>query len=120
MAQVLQSIDLVLQRKVAISCLPYAFFASHPGAERELEGLSDLAISIDGVSIAAFLKELDPGVFRISLRAREIWDVGSVAEHFGGGGHRKAAGCQIAGDYSSVIEKLLAVIRHVNPGLRRD
>lgn len=119
MAQVLQSIELLGHRKIGISCLSHAFFKSHPGVEHELEGFSDLAISIEGVQIAAFLKEFEPGGYKISLRSRGDWDVGSVAETFGGGGHRKAAGCHLPGDYPTVVANLMEVIYRINPGLRR-
>lgn len=120
MAQVLAGMELLDNRRIAVSMLPYAFFVSHPGAARELEGLSDLAVSIEGVCVAAFLREMQPGNYKISLRARGDWDVGSVAEQFAGGGHRKAAGCQINGDYRDVIAKLVDAIRRTNPCRRQN
>ena len=49
---------------------------------------------IEGVEIAAFLKE-DGGKVRTSLRAKSWGNVESIARAFGGGGHIKAAGCTL-------------------------
>ena len=51
--------------------------------------------SIAGVEYAAFLKEKDEGVIRVSLRAKRNGDVSVIAKEFGGGGHTKAAGCTL-------------------------
>ena len=119
MAQVLQSLTLYRNRRIAISHLPHAFFQSHPTLDRELEGFSDFGISLKGVRITAFLKERTPGEYRTSLRAIENFDVESVAKTFGGGGHRKASGCLIKGAYAEVLENLLDAIERSNPHLNR-
>ncbi|MCD4654896.1 bifunctional oligoribonuclease/PAP phosphatase NrnA [bacterium] len=119
MAQVLQSITLYSNNRVSISHIPLAFFQSNPDVERDLEGFSDLGISMKGVRIAVFLREKESGMFKASLRATGKFDIGSVATQFGGGGHRKAAACQINGTYSEVVELLINSIQKFNPGLNR-
>ena len=47
--------------------------------------------------MVAFLKEEEPGRWTVGLRSNPGIDVGVVAAGFGGGGHRQAAGCDIAG-----------------------
>ncbi|MGB3976610.1 MAG: bifunctional oligoribonuclease/PAP phosphatase NrnA [bacterium] len=115
LAQVLQSIELLDGGKIAVSHLPYAFFANQLGIDRELEGFSNLALSIDGVQISIFMRELEPMNFKISLRAIDNWDVASVAEKFGGGGHRKASGCKIHGEYMNIVTQLIQHIHQFNP-----
>ena len=44
---------------------------------------------------AAFVKEKEPGVIRVSLRAKRRGDVAAIASELGGGGHVKAAGCTL-------------------------
>ena len=88
-----------------------AFFLENPASWNELEGFSDLGISVKNVKMSAFLKEINPETFKVSLRSTEDYDVGSVAAKFGGGGHSKAAGCEINGSYSIVLNKLLKEIK---------
>lgn len=51
--------------------------------------------SLAGVEYAAFVKEKEPGVIRVSLRAKRKGNVAKIAADLGGGGHVKAAGCTL-------------------------
>ncbi len=53
--------------------------------------------SLEGVRIALSVKqsETDPTEWRVSSRATEDIDVSAVCASFGGGGHRRAAGCTV-------------------------
>lgn len=60
----------------------------------DTEGMIDVIRNIEGVELAAFLKEKGDAV-RVSMRAKTSGDVNSIAKVFGGGGHIKAAGCTL-------------------------
>ncbi len=62
----------------------------------DTEGFSEVPIAIRGVEASALLKELpDQDYIKVSLRSRGPVDVCAVARVFGGGGHTRAAGCEI-------------------------
>lgn len=61
----------------------------------DLEGLVDYTLSLDSVRLGALLKELGPRKTKASLRSNNAVDVAQLAQRFGGGGHRNAAGCII-------------------------
>ena len=66
------------------------------GAEPfETDSVIENLRSISGVEYAAFVKEKEPGVIRVSLRAKRRVDVVAIASELGGGGHVKAAGCTL-------------------------
>ncbi len=66
------------------------------GAEPfETDSVIENLRSISGVEYAAFIKEKEPGVIRVSLRAKRRGDVAAIASELGGGGHVKAAGCTL-------------------------
>lgn len=66
------------------------------GAEPfETEGIIQNIRSLSGVEYAAFVKEKEPGVIRVSLRAKRRGNVAAIAQELGGGGHIKAAGCTL-------------------------
>jgi phosphoesterase RecJ-like protein len=71
-------------------------------SEEDSDGIVNHALSIDIVEAVAFFKELSPGVYRVSLRSKGKNNVAKVAETFGGGGHRNAAGCRVEGDFEDV------------------
>jgi len=58
----------------------------------DAEGMIDIAVGTRGVKAAAFIRAMEDGRFKVSLRSRCEADVREIAEKYGGGGHRKAAG----------------------------
>lgn len=74
--------------------------------------LVEIPRSLAGNEVAYLLRENQDGKsVRCSLRSNPPFAVGSVAEHFGGGGHLQAAGCTIDGDLDSVVSVLLPQLR---------
>ena len=63
----------------------------------DAEGLIDIAVGTKGVKAAAFIRAMEDGRFKVSLRSRYEADVREIAEKFGGGGHQKAAGFRFRG-----------------------
>jgi phosphoesterase RecJ-like protein len=63
----------------------------------EAENLVNFLTGTEGSTMAAILYENENG-WRVSMRTLTPGvDVAAIAAHFGGGGHPKAAGCQITG-----------------------
>ncbi|MBV9073827.1 MAG: bifunctional oligoribonuclease/PAP phosphatase NrnA [Acidobacteria bacterium] len=84
------------------------------GLEEDCEGLVNYALSIDGVEVAMFFRELADGRYRVSLRSKGQVNVGTVAEQFGGGGHVCASGCAVAGPLATSLELMLTQLRSVS------
>ena len=76
-------------------------------SEEDSDGIVNHALSIDEVEAVAFFKELAEGMYRVSLRSKNKYNVAKVAETFGGGGHRNAAGCRIEGDLEDVKRRVI-------------
>ena len=68
----------------------------------DADSVADDLRSIEGVKVAALLRETGRGSTRVSLRSKKNINVALVAKRFGGGGHHSSAGCRIA---HSDIEK---------------
>jgi phosphoesterase RecJ-like protein len=88
--------------RVATVELPKRFFSESGARDEDSEGLVNRARGISGVAAAALLREGENGEIRCSLRSKGIVDVRAVAARHGGGGHRNAAGCRVAGTLESV------------------
>jgi phosphoesterase RecJ-like protein len=71
------------------------------------DGLINMPLTVQDIEAVAFLKEISPEVYRISLRSKGDVDVNRVAKAFGGGGHKNAAGCSMTGAYPDIRRKLL-------------
>ena len=85
--------------------------------EIDTEDITTLARSIKGVEMVLFFKEMEPDVFRVSLRSKGRANAAKVAEHFGGGGHVHASGFTAHGPYERLI---VEVPRTVEALLRED
>ena len=77
----------------------------------DLDGIvSQLKMTKD-VDLAVFMYELEPDVYKVSLRSTEAVDASRVCQKFGGGGHMRAAGFTGQGSAESVIEMLTEEIK---------
>lgn len=112
----LADLKLSHHHKVARIWLTRDMFQKTGATREDTEGIIDYARAIEGVLVAVLFEELDePGKTRISLRSKHPkLDVNSIARHFGGGGHREAAGAKLSGDQRQsehqVLEKIHAAL----------
>lgn len=79
--------------------------------EEDCEGLVNYVLSIGGVDVAAFFRELSDGRYRVSLRTKGKLNVAQVAESFGGGGHECASGCSVDGPLADAVSRVLSRLR---------
>lgn len=64
--------------------------------------LVDILRSIENVEVAVLLKQIKGKNYSVSLRSNNYYDVASFASHFGGGGHKRAAGMSLVGSINQV------------------
>jgi bifunctional oligoribonuclease and PAP phosphatase NrnA len=79
--------------------------------EEDCEGLVNYALSMADVQVAIFFRELPQGRYRVSLRSKGSVNVSTVAEHFGGGGHKCASGCSLEGPLAIAVSRVVERLR---------
>lgn len=77
----------------------------------DLEGISIISRSVEGVLAGVTLKQIDTEKFKLSLRTYPPLDASAICSKIGGGGHKAAAGALISGTLSEAKEKVLNAIR---------
>ena len=82
----------------------------------DMEGIVDYPLSMEGIDLAAFFREEAKGRYRVSLRSKSHYDVSKVAAHFGGGGHRNAAGLAVEGSFQEVVGKVVLELEKLVDG----
>jgi phosphoesterase RecJ-like protein len=117
LADVLGTLSVAPGGKLATITITNAMLA-RTGTHLDLtDGFINYARAIDGVEVAVSLRE--PSQFgevsanpawRVSFRSRGKVNVAAIAQRFGGGGHRNAAGCTMQGDEAQVRAQLTAEI----------
>ena len=78
----------------------------------ELDGFAAIPLTVDGVKIGITLKQQpeDDRLFKASIRTVSA-DASAIAAEFGGGGHIRAAGCNIRGTEREVAEKVISAAK---------
>ena len=71
----------------------------------EVESIVDIVRTTSQAEVAAVFKEIEPGRWSVSMRAKSV-DLTVVAGGFGGGGHRFAAGYSAIGPAEDVVRAL--------------
>jgi phosphoesterase RecJ-like protein len=107
LGMVLSSIERDETGKIAWITMDRETMYEADASEEDSDGIVNHALSVGDVEAVAFFKELSPGVYRISLRSKGKNNVAKVAEVFGGGGHRNAAGCRVEGDLEEVKRRVI-------------
>jgi len=70
-------------------------------------GFVNIPLAARDVVAAIYMREVGENRFRASLRSKGDINVARVAERFGGGGHRNAAGLKIDGDWDEAEKKIV-------------
>ena len=76
----------------------------------DMDNISGYPRTIEGVCLAATLRELADGRVKLSLRALPGYDAGAICAKFGGGGHKSAAGATFATSLAEAAEKVMAAL----------
>ncbi|MGN0706640.1 MAG: bifunctional oligoribonuclease/PAP phosphatase NrnA [Faecalibacterium sp.] len=86
----------------------------------DLEELTGLPISIEGVKVGLTLRQQPGGSYRISVRTVKGVDACAIARRLGGGGHNRAAGCELLGNLENTKTAILAEVEAVLDAPRED
>ncbi len=92
--------------QVAVCALPAQVERELGLTEDDLENVSGFPKSIEGVRIAATLRQVGSGFVKISVRALPGYDAAAVCAKFGGGGHKGAAGAVIRAELEEAAAKV--------------
>lgn len=73
-------------------------------------GFVNIPLAARDVVAVVYMREVGPQSFRISLRSKGNINVAKIAEQFGGGGHKNAAGCRIEGDWNEKEREIVSAV----------
>ncbi len=65
------------------------------------------------IKVSILFNEIDDNYYKISLRSKDEINVAQVAEIFGGGGHKSAAGCRIKANFETAKREILEKLRQM-------
>lgn len=110
MNEVVNTLEILFDGKADIAYVTQEMLDKTGALMEETEGIIEILRNISGVEISAFLKESKDNEIKVGLRAKTYGDVSKIAQAFGGGGHKKAAGCTLNTTLEEAKEKITAAI----------
>jgi phosphoesterase RecJ-like protein len=107
----LLSLQLVAGGKLAVMRVTRDDFAQSKADVPDTENLINIPLQIRSVEVSLlFTESLDDGPVRVSLRSKGQVDVAKFAERFGGGGHARAAGLKVDGNFGEVLDQVVTAM----------
>lgn len=96
--RILDTLEYFGDGKIAVITITAQMLLDEGIDDSELDGISALPRTIEGVEVGITLREKKSGFFKASVRTTSLYDASKICEKFGGGGHKRAAGCVIEKD----------------------
>ena len=112
MGRVLTESIMLLNGKCIVGCLRRKDMEFYGVDGKDLDGIVSQLRLTSGVEVAIFLYEINTQQFKVSLRSNGKIDVSKIAVYFGGGGHTRAAGCEMQGSMYDVVNNITGEIVH--------
>jgi phosphoesterase RecJ-like protein len=106
----LKSIELKFNGKLALMYLKKKMLERNGVKLEEVEGFVEFPRLIKGVEVAVFIVEINDKKTKVNFRSHGSIDVDDIADEFGGGGHKSAAGCIIPSNIKESENVLLKTI----------
>ncbi len=113
--RIVGTVELDRERHIALAYMSRQMVLEEGAAVDETEGVAEYLRGIEEAEVVMLLKETAEGEMRVSMRSRPEVDVAAIASALGGGGHRQAAGCTIAGPLEVAKATLIAAFDRLNP-----
>lgn len=112
----LERLDCGPSGRIIWSALSQDDFRETGARPDETDGIINELRAVRGADLAVLLREEADGEVRVSFRAREGIDAASLAEQFGGGGHRAASGATLPGPLSEATRRVIAAAERALAG----
>ena len=109
-ANLIANMNFYFDGAVAIMRLDNQMIASAGATEDDLDNISALARSVEGVELGILVREREEGISKISMRSSERVNASEICSFFGGGGHIRAAGGTIE---SAPCEAEAKIVEHL-------
>jgi len=112
---VLSTLELHADDRIAIQTMTADTLKDTGSSYEDAEGLINVPLQAASIEVSIFFKENEQGTLRCSLRSKGGVNVAQIAQSFGGGGHKSAAGFKspfpLALIRSRVLELVSAALR---------
>lgn len=110
LARILLESKLHMEGKVISGFIDIKTMAEMGVTGKDFDGVINQLRITQGVDCAIFMYQINAVTYKVSLRSKKIVDVSKIAEHFGGGGHVRAAGFYYKGEPEEILAEILKLV----------
>ncbi len=107
---VLSSLELHYDQHVALVTMTKETIAECGAMYEEADTIINIPLKSEPIRVSVFLKENEKGILRCSMRSKGNIDVSHIAQTFGGGGHKTAAGFKSKWPLDTLKQKVLDML----------
>lgn len=100
----LDSLKMYFDGRCAVITVTRDMFRESGSDEREVDAIAPIPRQIEGVAVGVTMRERSDGRFKVSMRSGEEADVSEICASLGGGGHKRASGCDVAGPLEAAVK----------------
>jgi len=119
---VLSTLELHEGGRIAVQTMLKSDLEQAGAGYEEVEPLINIPLRSKDIEVSILFKESPEGRLRCSLRSKGAVNVSILAQNFGGGGHKTAAGFKCARGLAEtkveVLQKVTAALRAASSGVR--
>ncbi|NLL63443.1 MAG: bifunctional oligoribonuclease/PAP phosphatase NrnA [Ruminococcaceae bacterium] len=108
--EVLKGMRMFLDNKVVVLKVTQEMLDKTGALSEYYDAIATLSRQVEGTLCGITMKENSEGGYKFSLRTHDSIDAAALCSAFGGGGHIRAAGCEIEGDEEEALLKMLKLI----------
>lgn len=104
---------LEMRDGLAIMHITREMFRRTGTSSADTENFSNFPRMVSATALSALFREIGNGTWKVSLRSKGNLNVAAIAERFGGGGHRNAAGYRTDAGLAAAKSRLRTIYRQV-------
>ena len=98
----------LMDGRVMVSVTDLETLREYGADKKDLSGIVNQLRIVKGVDVAVYVYETEENAYKVSMRSgTDEIDLSKVSSYFGGGGHVRAAGCNLKGTKEEVIHKVM-------------
>ncbi len=111
-AKALESLEMYFDGKCAVMTVTQDALKNTGTDESDCDGIAAIPRKIEGVLVGVTVRERTDGTYKVSLRSHAPVDCTKICTEMGGGGHARAAGCDIEREcFEEKKAQLLSIIK---------
>jgi phosphoesterase RecJ-like protein len=110
-SRVLSTLELHYNQHVAVQIMLKEIIDQCGARYEEADSFINIPLKSKDIRVSVFFKENERGILRCSLRSKGNINVAAIAQTFGGGGHRTAAGFKSSFKLDTIKSRVLELLR---------